>query len=235
MKGKINIKTIVIIIVSLVVIALLVFGIIQVRTMISSASSDVEPQGVTVVLGDDGKTATITWMSNKESIAKVEYGTTAASLVLMSAESSMTTDHRILLSSLRPGTMYYYRIRVGEEIFDNEGIPYQFKTKSDTPVAVATVTTVPVAPPSQVTESSTLVCDFKTDYNKDGVVNSFDLMACKNDGGKVIESSLEPTSTINKIVTPVAGKVNCNDNTIDYNGDGVINSIDKIKCLQSQK
>ena len=90
---KINTKTVVLIVVSLAVIGLLVFGINQIRVMMTGASSGIEPQGVTAVSGDDGKTATITWTSNKESMAKVEYGTTAASLVLMSAESSMTTDH----------------------------------------------------------------------------------------------------------------------------------------------
>ena len=227
MKGKINTKTIVLIVVSLAVIGLLVFGINQIRTMMSGASSDVEPQGVTVVLGDDGKTATITWTSNKESMGKVEYGTTAASLVLMSAESSMALDHRVLLSSLQPGKTYHYRIRIGEEIFDNGGIPYNFKTKADKPEVTPTV--VPPATTSQATGSA-VVCDPKIDYNKDGIVNSFDLMACKKDGGKVAVTSPVPTLTIGT----KPNTVNCNNNTIDYNSDGVINSIDKINCLQSK-
>lgn len=228
MKGKINTKTIVLIVVSLAVIGLLVFGINQIRTMMSGASSDVEPQGVTVVLGDDGKTATITWTSNKESMGKVEYGTTAASLVLMSAESSMAMDHRVLLSSLQPGKTYHYRIRIGEEIFDNGGIPYNFKTKADKPEVTPTV--VPPATTSQATGSA-VVCDPKIDYNKDGIVNSFDLMACKKDGGKVAVTSPVPTLTIGT----KPNTVNCNNNTIDYNSDGVINSIDKINCLQSKR
>jgi len=195
--------------------------------MMSGASSDVEPQGVTVVLGDDGKTATITWTSNKESMGKVEYGTTAASLVLMSAESSMAMDHRVLLSSLQPGKTYHYRIRIGEEIFDNGGIPYNFKTKADKPEVTPTV--VPPATTSQATGSA-VVCDPKIDYNKDGIVNSFDLMACKKDGGKVAVTSPVPTLTIGT----KPNTVNCNNNTIDYNSDGVINSIDKINCLQSK-
>jgi len=228
MKGKINTKTIVLIVVSLVVIGLLVFVINQVRTTMSWASSDVEPQGVTAVLGDDGKTATITWTSNKESMGKVEYGTTAASLVLMSAESSMTMDHRVLLSSLQPGKTYHYRIRIGEEIFDNGGIPYNFKTKADKPDSTPTVT--PTAVTSQATGSA-IICDAKTDYNKDGIVNSFDLMACKKDGGKVVATSPAPASTI-RTTTP--STINCDNNTVDYNSDGVINSIDKINCLQSK-
>jgi hypothetical protein len=224
---KINAKTIVLAVVSLLVIGLLVFGINQARIMMSGASSDVEPQGVTAVLGDDGKTATITWTSNKESMAKVEYGTTAASLVLMSAESSMTTDHRVLLSSLQPGKTYHYRIRVGEEVFDNGGIPYNFKTKSEK--VEVTPTIIPTVTINQAT-SSGLVCDPKVDYNKDGVVNSFDLVACKKDGGQVVVTS--PVSSPSAGVTPAV--VDCNNNTIDYNSDGVVNAIDKINCLQNK-
>ncbi|HOR02034.1 MAG TPA: fibronectin type III domain-containing protein [Candidatus Woesebacteria bacterium] len=223
---KINTKTVVLIVVSLAVIGLLVFGINQIRVMMTGASSGIEPQGVTAVSGDDGKTATITWTSNKESMAKVEYGTTAASLVLMSAESSMTTDHRVLLSSLQPGKTYHYRIRVGEEIFDNGGIPYNFKTKSEK--TEATPTAIPTVAVNQAT-SSGLVCDPKVDYNKDGVVNSFDLMACKKDGGRIVTS---PASSPAAKTTPAA--VDCNNNTIDYNSDGVVNAIDRINCLQSK-
>lgn len=227
MKKKISAKTIVLVLVSLVVISLLVFGINQARVMMSGASSDVEPQGVTAVLGDDGRTATITWTSNKESMAKVEYGTTAASLVLMSAENSMTMDHRVLLSSLQPGKTYHYRIRVGEEIFDNGGIPYNFKTKSEKTEATPTV--VPTVVANQAT-SSGLVCDPKVDYNKDGTVNSLDLMMCKKDGGRVVAASPVPSPIVK--TTPTV--IDCNNNTIDYNSDGVVNAIDKINCLQSK-
>ncbi len=79
--------------------------------------------------GSDGKSATIIFTSSEPSVAKVEYGITAASLVLMSAESSMTTDHRILLSYLRSGTSYYYRIRIRDKVFDNNGTPFVFITK----------------------------------------------------------------------------------------------------------
>lgn len=240
---KLNIKTIVIFVVLAVVMVLLVIGVTQIRTFMSGAAGGVEPAGVTAVPGNDGKTAVVTWTSDKESIGKVEYGATAASLVLMSAETAETTSHNVSLTSLRSDTTYYYRIRVGDEIFDNGGIPYSFKTKSDasavvTPTAVPTVSTLPsTASPSS---GSAVTCDSKTDYNKDGAINSLDLTACKKSGGKVSPSSAT-------VVTPVAVKpttkpgvtsapvVDCTKTIPDYNSDGIINGLDRVNCLKSQQ
>ena len=225
MKKKINIKTLVIFGVLGVVMVLIVLAVSQVRTFMSGASSDVEPQSVTAVSGDDGKSVVISWISDKESISKIEYGTTAASLVLMSAESSAVKNHNVSLTSLRPSTTYYFRIRVGDEVFDNGGIPYTFKTKSDTTLVTVTPTLAVGSPTGASASTSSITCDSKTDYNKDGVVNSMDMAQCRKDGGK--EASTPATGGSG------AGS-SCADNVVDYNSDGVINSLDMVNCLQSQ-
>ena len=205
---------------------LVVLAVSQVRTFMSGATSGVEPQSVTTVSGDDGKSAVISWISDKESISKVEYGTTAASLVLMSAESSAVTNHSVSLTSLRPATTYYFRIKVGEDVFDNGGIPYTFKTKADTTLVTVTPT-VAVATPSVV--SSGVVCDPKVDYNNDGIVNSMDLGSCKSSGGSVSSSNSGTTPTGS--TTTAANS--CTGTITDYNSDGIVNSLDRINCLQS--
>lgn len=226
MKKKVNIKSLVIFGVLGVVMVLVVLAVGQVKTFMSGATSGVEPQSVTTVSGDDGKSAVISWISDKESISKVEYGTTAASLVLMSAESSAVTNHSVSLTSLRPSTTYYFRIRVGEDVFDNGGIPYTFKTKADTTLVTVTPTAAVVTP--SVVSSGT-VCDPKVDYNGDGIVNSMDLNSCKNSGGSV-------SATSGSGVTPTGAKTSTNSCTgiiTDYNSDGIVNSLDRINCLQS--
>lgn len=231
---KVNIKKLVVFGVLGVVMILIVVGITQVRTFMSGATSGVEPQSVTAVPSDDGKSAIITWVSDKESLNKIEYGTTAASLVLMSTESSASTSHSLSLTSLRPATTYYFRIRVGDEVFDNGGIPYTFKTKADTSLAVTP--TAPLVTPSVSATGSgkvTTQCDTKTDYNKDGVVNSIDLAVCKNNGGTVVSSDSMPvaTPTIKKLSSTPS--VSCSGNIADYNSDGVVNGLDRVNCLQS--
>lgn len=226
MKKKVNVKSLVVFGVLGVVMVLVVLAVSQVRTFMSGATSGVEPQSVTTVSGDDGKSAVISWISDKESISKVEYGTTAASLVLMSAESSAVTNHSVSLISLRPSTTYYFRIRVGDDVFDNGGIPYTFKTKADTTLVTVTPTVAAVTP--SVSNGGGTVCDPKVDYNNDGIVNSMDLNSCKSNGGSV-SASVEATPT--GLVTTTTNS--CTGTITDYNSDGIVNSLDRINCLQS--
>lgn len=227
MRGKLNVKTIVILVVLLVVTILGVIGIKTIKTFMSGATSDMEPTGVSVVSSEDGKTATISWMSDKASISKVEYGTTAANLVLMSVESDSTTSHKILLTSLRPNTTYYYRIRIGEDVFDNGGIPYSFKTKGE--IAVTTPSPVVSSTPLATTLTG-IECKSGTDYNNDGTINSVDILYCRQQGGKVVAvtPSLSPTAK------PSSATASCNGTIADYNSDGIINGFDRINCLQSK-
>ena len=219
----------------LVVIVLGVVAVTQAKVFISGATSDVEPTNVVAVSSEDGKSVTITWSSEKEAVAKIEYGTTAASLVLMTADSVATANHSLTLSQLRPATNYYYRIRIGDEVFDNGGMPYIIKTKGEVEAVITPKPTVVISPPATATTTSPVqtetnpskapnkvICDLKTDYNKDGVVNSFDTMTCKNTGGVV------PTPASNTVI-------DCNKIISDYNSDGVVNSLDRINCLQSQR
>ena len=117
MKGKFSIKTVIIIVILLLVGVLGVLGVNTARTYLSGASADLAPKNVLGKGNEDGKSATITWTTDKEAMGVVEYGTTPASLLLRAPESSQSTSHSIVLSPLKGGTNYYFRIRVGEEVF----------------------------------------------------------------------------------------------------------------------
>lgn len=229
MRGKLNVKTIVILVVLLVVTVLGVIGVKTIKTFMSGATSDVEPTGVSVISSDDGKTATISWISDKASISKVEYGTTAANLVLMSVESDSTTSHKILLTSLRPSTTYYYRIRIGEDVFDNGGVPYSFKTKGEISVSITPTPVVSSTP--LVTSLTGIECKTGTEYNNDGIINSIDMLYCRQQGGKITNVVITPSvlPTIKSTST-----ISCSGTIADYNSDGVINGFDRINCLQSK-
>lgn len=218
MKGKI--KIIVIVLILILVSALGVLGMNTVKTYMSGAAGGGEPKGVLAKADADGKGAIVTWTSDKPSMAVVEYGTTPASLLLRAVESSETANHRVALKPLKADTSYYFRIRVGEEIFDNNGIPYSFKTGSAKekveelkPSVVPTIANIP-------TIGSGTACDRKTDYNKDGTVNAFDYIQCVKGGGSETPSSSDSADS-------------CSSRT-DYDGNGVINSLDRIKCLQDR-
>jgi len=184
-----------------------VLGVNTAKTYMSGASADTEPKSVVAKPAEDGKTATINWVSDKATVGIVEYGTTPASLLLRAPESDQTVSHAVVLSPLKANTNYYFRIRVGEEVFDNSGIPYSFKTKT------ATTEIVPTPTIAVVTDGG---CKRGVDFNKDGTINSKDYIDCLR------KTPAVPT-TVSK----------CKSGT-DYNGDKTINSLDLVKCLQNQ-
>jgi hypothetical protein len=217
MKSKISIKTIIIIVILLLVGVLGVLGVNTAKTYLSGASADLEPTNVLGKGNEDGKSATITWLTDKAAMGVVEYGTTPASLLLRAPETSQSTNHSIVLSPLKAGTNYYFRIRVGEEVFDNNGIPYSFKTKVATaePTLIPTVALIPTI--KVATDSGEVnECSRTTDYNGDGVVNSLDYVSCLK---------TKPTGVSNDPCSVSS----------DYNKDGVVNSLDKFKCLQDNR
>jgi hypothetical protein len=229
-KNKISIKTIIILVILILVGVLGVLGINTVKTYFSGATGDLVAKNVLAKPSEDGKSADITWISDKASVGIVEYGTTPASLLLRAPESEQTSSHSLTLSPLKSNTNYYFRIRVGDEVFDNNGIPYSFKTKAGSVVPTVAVIPTVVSPTISLlptsTSSSGATCDRTTDYNKDGIVNSLDYMAClknKPTGGTTV-SNPSPSVTAEKCPSGV-----------DYNKDGTINSLDRLKCLQDNK
>ena len=226
MKGKISIKTVIVLVILVLVGVLAVLGVGAVQTYMSGAAAGSDAKNVLATPGDDGKTAIVVWSTDKAAQGVVEYGTSPASLLLRSLEADPTTDHRVSLSPLKSNTSYYFRIRIGDQVYDNSGIPYSFKTKAGmaTPAAVV-VPTVALVPTSAVSTLSG--CDHTTDYNKDGVVNSIDYITCMKNGG-----GAAPTMAPAITVLPT-GSNSCAG--IDFDHNGVINSVDMIKCLQSKK
>lgn len=188
-----TVKTVLIIVILLLVGVLGVLGVNTVKTYIGGAAADTMPKSVLATPNDDGKSATISWMSDKSTIGIVEYGTSPAALLLRAPESESLTSHSVVISSLKPGINYYFRIRVGEEVFDNNGIPYSFKTK------LTEVRVMPTVAPT-------------------GIVSE-----CKK-GANVMDY-------INCVRKRPVEKCLAN---VDYNKDGVVNSLDRIKCLQNK-
>ncbi len=206
MNNTKTVKTVLIIVILLLVGVLGVLGVNTAKTYIGGASADTQPKNVLASPNVDGKTATITWSSDKATIGVVEYGTSPAALLLRAPESESVISHNVVLSPLKPGINYYFRIRVGEEVFDNNGIPYSFKSKMPEVTVVPTMAVVPTVASSNPVPT--------------GCIKGTDTMAYIN----CLRGKPMPAVT--------AANERCPAN-VDFNKDGVINSLDKIKCLQS--
>ncbi len=126
---KKRVKSIIIIVILLLTGVLAAVGVRTAKTYLSGASGGKEPQNVRVEA--DVKSATVSWQTDNEVQGTVEYGTTPASLLLRALENQPGTTHRVVLSPLKAGTTYYFRVRINDEIYDNNGIPYSFKTKEE--------------------------------------------------------------------------------------------------------
>lgn len=188
-------------ILAIVVVGIVVWQMGAIRTFFGEATGGAKPQGVRVA-NISANSAAISWQTTEPVVGQVEYGTTPGSFLLRATETSPTTNHNVSLSPLLPETIYYFRIRVGEEIYDDNGAPYSFTTKEAVAkmpspgvspalplVSPTVVISRPTATPTQnlspvisPTEKYTLD-DFKKafgtsnaefDINKDGVVNSVD-------------------------------------------------------------
>lgn len=241
MKEKINAKTIIVLAVLIMVGVLSVLGVQTAKTYLSGAASGTEPKNVVGSPNADGKSAVVSWLSDKPSMGVVEYGTTPASLLLRAVETEAVTDHKVTLTPLKSGVNYYFRIRVGEDVFDNNGIPYTFKTNADAastgeevqpevqptsaPVMDGAVTPVPA--------QSAGVCNRTTDYNGDGVINSLDFMSCQKGNSSTETPTTMPiqSGTSIQTTTPAPATGQCQPG-VDYNKDGTVNSLDIIKCRQ---
>jgi len=187
---------------AIVVVGIVVWQMGAIRTFFGEATGGAKPQGVRVA-SISANSATISWQTAEPVVGQVEYGTTPGSFLLRATETSPTTNHNVSLSPLLPETIYYFRIRVGEEIYDDNGAPYSFTTKEAVAkmpspgvspalplVSPTVVISRPTATPTQnlspvisPTGGEYTLDDFKKafgtsnaefDINKDGVVNSVD-------------------------------------------------------------
>jgi len=196
--SKKTIKTIIIIVILFLTGAAAVLGIRTVKNYLGGAEAGEKPLNVQVQA--ESTSATITWQTDKAVLSTIEYGTNQSNLLLRAPETQPATLHRVTLAPLKANTVYYFRIRVGEMLYDNGGIAYSFRTKPKggtttlAPSPSPQVTLQPTLRPTSgaATASGTLVqtcsqADFETkmgssdpayDFDKNGVVNTRDWLEC---------------------------------------------------------
>ncbi len=130
-KKKHNIKRIVAIsLVFLVGVPLLLFGFIAGQGIFAREEDSI-PHDV-VVSNVTKSSATITWVTDRNTQGVVEYGVSPNILNFYAPEQTSRKEHKVDLTLLTPSTPYYLVIRVGDAVHDNAGMPWTFTTKSVT-------------------------------------------------------------------------------------------------------
>ena len=171
--------------------------------------------------------AVISWETQDVTQGRVEYGTNASSLTFSAPESSSGKIHNVPLTLLTPSTLYYYLVTIGSSKCDSTGkactdscIPFTFTT-SVVNRDQQLVTTLPTITPTPRL-SPTLKPTVKPATSS---------------------ATLKPTSTLSAFCLKVednlgAASYSANWATVkqyDIDGNGMINSVDIIKCKQSGK
>ena len=110
-------------------------------------ASDTAPRDV-VITGGTQSASHIGWTTDQETQGVIEYGSSPTSLNFFAPEAQKGKKHSVDITLLSPGTTYYFQIRVGDQKYDNGGVPWTFTTKSKgnidiTPTATPTATVVP--------------------------------------------------------------------------------------------
>ena len=160
------------ILINLIIVVLLIVGLVtgifavkQMTGYLSRAQVGLgDPKNVqSRVVGSDQ--AVISWSTDQEVISLILYGTSPTSTDEAQTELSSVKTHRITLNNLKPDTIYYFKIQVGQDIFDNEGQLWKFNTP-------------PTETPPKLSEEEFKqafgTADLRFDLNNDGVVNWFD-------------------------------------------------------------
>jgi hypothetical protein len=155
------------------------------------AQTNEAPTGIqTIEIGP--QEATITWVTQKPSQGVISYGISPNNLTLLQPETTPAINHRVKLTSLLPETTYFFVIKIGDKSFDNSGQPFTFTTKpKEKPLPTSTPQLSPSpsslhlplpspSPSYSFTENEiekALGTNNPTyDLNKDGIVNTLDLL-----------------------------------------------------------
>jgi hypothetical protein len=114
---------------ALVTVPLLVVGFMQISDVITRATNSV-PENIRVSNITE-TSAEVSWETGIQTQGIVEYGSEPDQMVKFAPEAVQTTNHNVRVTLLDPGTTYYFRIRVGTDTYDNDGVPYTFTTAAD--------------------------------------------------------------------------------------------------------
>lgn len=116
------------IIIGIIIVGLLLMLMLKPIQNVFIRAEDIKPVDVNFPETTENS-AKVSWTTARETQSVIEYGTSPTDLNYFAPESSRTSNHSIDLTLLVPGTTYYFQIKVGDQKFDNSGVPWTFSTK----------------------------------------------------------------------------------------------------------
>ncbi|MCA9372351.1 fibronectin type III domain-containing protein [Candidatus Woesebacteria bacterium] len=128
-----------------------------------SRAFDSAPQNVSIS-HITKSSSVVSWATDRATQSVLEYGTSPTDLKSFAPEASSTKEHSVELTLLAPASTYYFSIRTGSRLYDNNGVPWSFTTKTLTGEEVQGISTIlnslELTPKPQSTgQPSPLFCD----------------------------------------------------------------------------
>jgi hypothetical protein len=117
---------------------------------LTSRASNAAPQNVSIQ-EISTTSAKVKWTTDLETQSVIEYGTTPTSLTFFAPEGTKTTQHEVELNLLSAGSTYYFQVKVGDQVFDNGGVPWTFTTLEKDADQATSTTEDPLFSPSPST------------------------------------------------------------------------------------
>ena len=132
-------------------ITALLMGVIGFKVLgdvVTSRASSIAPKTLSITEITESS-AKVKWTTDIETQSVVEYGTAPTSLTFFAPEAAKLKTHEVELNLLSPGATYYFQVKVGDQVFDNGGVPWTFTTlapgqKQDLAPAVTTAVETPM-------------------------------------------------------------------------------------------
>jgi len=143
------------------------------KNYLTRAGASEAPQNVQIQ-NISQTTAQISWQTENSSQSTIVYGEQPKNLSLMVFENEAVKNHQVNVSLLNPNTNYYFKIKVGDQEFDNAGLPWQFTTLTTAGGQAGGS----VQCDEQEFKQRYGTADSQYDLNQDGIVNAIDYSVC---------------------------------------------------------
>ncbi len=184
-----------------------VLGLRFFRQPESKASPENRPQNIRL---DDvtATSATISWTTETPAYGFVSYGQTMSLGNTVQADQRAAV-HTVTIPNLSPQTTYYYKIGVGDEIYDNDGVPYSFTT-----------------PPPSARDASP-----ETEETEESPTPGFsdeEEQESTESAERVEPGGEEATTEAELSESAIKEAMGTDNPEYDLNGDGVVNTLDLL-------
>jgi hypothetical protein len=120
----------------------------------------------------------ISWATGVDTQAVIEYGTSPTALNFFAPEAQKGKNHSVDLTLLSPSSTYYFQVRIGDQKYDNGGVPWTFTTKGTEASQI-----VPSPTPTSSANQPTPIQQLRIDDNTSGC-NETDCAKIKEKLGK---------------------------------------------------